>query len=107
MEEKIKNLFAQFSHLEKELSTLPPQNKEYQKLVKEYSRLKDIMPAVRKYAQLIDEEKSTRPLLKEENQEIVRMAREELSGLGLKKESLEKELKAFFLQGKIDDRDVI
>ncbi|HLD29564.1 MAG TPA: hypothetical protein VJC03_04430, partial [bacterium] len=73
MEEKIRNLFLLLSELENKITSLPPQEKEYQKLVREYSRLKEIVPLAQKYILLIEEEKSTSPLLREENQEIVRM----------------------------------
>lgn len=85
------------------------QQKEYQKLMKEFSELEGLITSYRRYKQVVSQLHESRGLLNDEDDEDMRdMAKQEISSLEDELENLEKELKVYLLpKDPNDDKDVI
>lgn len=85
------------------------QQKEYQKLMKEYSELEDLVKAYRRYKQVVSELHENRGLLNEEDDEDMRsMIKQDIANLETEHENLEQELKVHLLpKDPNDSKDVI
>ncbi len=77
--------------------------KRYVKLNKEYRELEDIVGAGKEYKNLLENIDSARAMLKEDDEEMKAMAREELEGLEEERPKMEEEIKMLLLPGDPED----
>jgi peptide chain release factor 1 len=111
MFDKLEIVEQRFEKVQRDLQRpdIVSQQKEYQKLMKEFSELEDLVKAYRRYKQVVAQLHESRGLLNDEDDEDMRdMAKQEISSLEDELENLEKELKLFLLpKDPNDDRDII
>lgn len=77
--------------------------KRYVKLNKEYRELEDIVNVGKDYKNLLGNIESSRAMLKEDDEEMRAMAREELDGLEEERPKMEEEIKMLLLPGDPED----
>lgn len=77
--------------------------KRYVKLNKEYRELEDIVNVGKDYKNLLENIESSRAMLKEDDEEMRAMAREELDGLEEERPKMEEEIKMLLLPGDPED----
>ena len=95
--EKLKELYKRFIELERLLSDpkILAQIKEYRKLSKEFSEIKEAVNNFRLWKKLSEELKETEELAEGEDKEMATLARGELNKLKVRKEKIEAELTLF------------
>ena len=80
----------------------------YQKYIREHAELSKIVTVFRQYKQIVNDIEDSQELLKDGDQEIKDLARDEIAGLTVQKENLEAELKTLLLpKDPNDDKNVI
>ncbi len=111
MFEKLDSVEQRFEKVQRDLQRpdIVNQQKEYQKLMKEFSELEDLITTYRRYKLVNAQIQDSKKLLLEEKDEDMRdMAKDELSTLEVEIEGLENELKLYLLpKDPNDDRDII
>ena len=108
--QKVKDIILKYDTLEKELSSGNIESKSFAQKSKEYSTLKEIISAARKYLNFDDEKKGLEEILndKSNDNEIIKMAEKDLLEIRVKKEKYENDLKIFLLpKDKDDDKNAI
>lgn len=111
MFDKLDSVEQRFEKVQRDLQRpdIVNQQKEYQKLMKEFSELEGLIQTYRRYKLVKTQIHESKKLLLEEKDEDMRdMAKEELSLLEVEIENLEAELKIYLLpKDPNDDKDVI
>ena len=111
MFDKLDTVEQRFERVQRDLQRpdIVSQQKEYQKLMKEFAELEDLVKTYRRYKQVVSQLHENRGLLSEEDDEEMRdMTKQEIASLEDEQETLEKELKLFLLpKDPNDNRDVI
>ena len=108
--EKVKDIILRHDKLEKELSSGNINPKSYAEKSKEYSNLGTIITVAKEYVNFDIEKKDLEQILSDKNNEneIIEMAKKDLTDLDLKKFSYENKLKIFLLpKDKDDDKNAI
>ena len=108
--EKVKDIILRHDKLEKELSSGNINPKSYAEKSKEYSNLGTIITVAKEYINFDIEKKDLEQILSDKNNEneIIEMAKKDLTDLDLKKNSYENKLKIFLLpKDKDDDKNAI
>ncbi len=103
--EKMESLRMRFEEIG-EMITDPEvisDQKRYVKLNKEYRELEDIVNAGKEYKNLLDNIETARAMLKENDEEMRAMAREELDALEEERPKKEEEIKMLLLPGDPED----
>ena len=102
---KVKEIIVKYNNLEKELSTGKIEPKLFAKKSKEYSDLNNIIKIAKEYLNFEDEKKDLEQILKDKNndEEMIEMAKKDLSEIDKKKPSYENKLKIFLLPKDEDD----
>ena len=102
---KVKNIVLKHDSLEKELTLGNIEPKLFAKKSKEYSDLGEIISAAKEYINFESEKKDLEQILKDKNNdvEIIEMAKKDLDDLNQKKENNENKLKIFLLPKDEDD----
>lgn len=107
---KLKEIETRFEGLEKELARpeIIRDQKTYQKLMKEHANLLPIVQTSRDYRSLQEEIESNRSLLDDPDQEIKKLAREEIEGLKSRMAALEESLKVLLIpKDPYDEKNII
>lgn len=107
---KVKEIEDRYGELEGHLSSphVIRDQKTYQKYAKEHSMLTPIITTYRKYESVREEIESNRSLLADPDQEMRRLAREEIDSLTLNLEKLGENLKALLLpKDPNDDKNIL
>lgn len=107
---KLNDIETRFEGLERELTQpeIIRDQKKYQKLMKEHANLLPIVQVSREYRSLQEEIESNRSLLDDPDQEIRKLAREEIEGLKSRMAALEENLKVLLLpKDPNDEKNVI
>ncbi|MBW2608838.1 MAG: peptide chain release factor 1 [Deltaproteobacteria bacterium] len=110
MFEKIKEIEVHFEQLERDLSRpeVIQDQKTYQRYSKEHSLLSPIINTFRECNSVQEEIENNRPLLEDPDQEIRRLAREEIDSLESDLSKLEKDLKLLLLpKDPNDEKNII
>ena len=102
---KVKEIIVKYNNLEKELSTGKIEPKLFAKKSKEYSDLNNIIKIAKEYLNFEDEKKDLEQIIKDKNndEEMIEMAKKDLSEIDKKKPSYENKLKIFLLPKDEDD----
>ena len=103
--EKVKDIILKHDKLESELSSSNINPKSFAEKSKEYSNLGTIISIARDYVNFGTEKKDLEQILSDKNNdiEIIEMAKKDLSDLELKKNKYESKLKIFLLPKDEDD----
>ena len=103
--QKVKDIITKHDDLEKELSSGNIDSKNFAKKSKEYSDLGNIISIAREYVNFESETKDLEQILKEKNNdaEMIEMAKKDLNEIQFKKPSYENKLKIFLLPRDEDD----
>ena len=103
--QKVKNIIEKHNDLEKELSSGSIEPKLFAKKSKEYSNLGNIIHVAKKYINFDNEKKDLEQILKDKNNDIemIEMAKKDLDEIETKKNKYENELKIFLLPKDEDD----
>ncbi len=103
--QKVKNIIEKHNSLEKELSSGNVEPKLFAKKSKEYSNLKNIIEVAKEYVNFNNEKNDLEQILKDKNNdaEMIEMAKKDLSEMEFKKERYENQLKIFLLPKDEDD----
>ena len=103
--EKVKDIILKHDKLESELSSSNINPKSFAEKSKEYSNLGTIISIARDYVNFGTEKKDLEQILSDKNNdiEIIEMAKKDLSDLELKKNKYENKLKIFLLPKDEDD----
>ena len=103
--QKVKNIIEKHNSLEKELSSGNIEPKLFAKKSKEYSNLKNIIEVAKEYINFNNEKNDLEQILKDKNNdaEMIEMAKKDLSEMEFKKERYENQLKIFLLPKDEDD----
>ena len=103
--QKVKNIIEKHNSLEKELSSGNIEPKLFAKKSKEYSNLKNIIEVAKEYVNFNNEKNDLEQILKDKNNdaEMIEMAKKDLSEMEFKKERYENQLKIFLLPKDEDD----
>ncbi len=103
--EKVKDIILKHDKLESELSSSNINPKSFAEKSKEYSNLGTIISIARDYVNFETEKKDLEQILSDKNNdiEIIEMAKKDLSDLELKKNKYESKLKIFLLPKDEDD----
>ncbi len=103
--QKVKDIITKHDDLEKELSSGNIDSKNFAKKSKEYSDLGNIISIAREYVNFESETKDLEQILKEKNNdaEMIEMAKKDLNEIQSKKPSYENKLKIFLLPRDEDD----
>ncbi len=103
--QKVKNIIEKHNSLEKELSSGNIEPKLFAKKSKEYSNLKNIIEVAKEYVNFKNEKNDLEQILKDKNNdaEMIEMAKKDLSEMEFKKERYENQLKIFLLPKDEDD----
>jgi len=110
MFEKLKGVEKRFSEVEKLLSDpdIVKNQEAYQKYVREHAELSKVVTVFRTYKKTLEDLDESRELLADGDPDIKDLAREEISSLNNKKESLEEELKKLLVpKDPNDEKNVI
>ena len=108
--EKVKEIVTKHDNLEKELASGKIDTKLFAKKSKEYSNLGSIISCARDFLKFDSEVKDLQQIIedKDNENEIVEMAKKDLDDLKLKKQDYENKLKIFLLpKDEDDDKDAI
>ena len=102
---KVKEIIVKYNNLEKELSAGKIEPKLFAKKSKEYSDLNNIIKIAKEYLNFEDEKKDLEQIIKDKNndEEMIEMAKKDLSEIDKKKPSYENKLKIFLLPKDEDD----
>ena len=103
--QKVKEIISKHKNLEKELSSGKIEPKLFAKKSKEYSNLESIISTAKEYLNFDNEKKGLEQILQDKNNdsEIIEMAKKDLSELESKKTIFENKLKIFLLPKDEDD----
>ena len=103
--DKVRDIISKHELLEKELSSNKVDKKNFAKKSKEYSDLGNIISIAREYVNFESETKDLEQILKEKNNdaEMIEMAKKDLNEIQSKKPSYENKLKIFLLPRDEDD----
>ncbi len=103
--QKVKDIILKHSKLEQELSTGSVDSKLFAKKSKEYSDLGNIIKVARDYVNYDKDKKDLEQILKDKNNdsEMIEMARKDLNEIEQKKQTNENRLKIFLLPKDEDD----
>jgi len=103
--QKVKDIIEKHDNLEKELSSGNIDPKLFAKKSKEYSNLGNIIEVAKEYVNFDSEEKDLKQILQDKNNDndIIEMAKKDLNAMISKKESYENKLKIFLLPKDEDD----
>ena len=103
--QKVKDIISKHNDLEKELSSGKIEPKLFAKKSKEYSSLGNIISTAREYLNFENEKKGLEQILNDKNNdlEIIEMAKKDLSDMESKKNLFENKLKIFLLPKDEDD----
>ena len=103
--DKVKNIIKRYDLLEKELSSGKFDAKLFAKKSKEYSDLKNVIKPAKEYVDFEKNKKDLNNIIndKENDQEMIIMAKKELDTVEAKKSKYEKLLKIFLLPKDQDD----
>ncbi len=103
--QKVKDIIVRYDNLEKELSSGKVDTKLYAKKSKEYSNLGNIILIAREYVNFENEKKGLEQILDDKNNdsEMIEMAKRDLNEMEGKKVKYENELKIFLLPKDEDD----
>ncbi|MCD4719773.1 MAG: peptide chain release factor 1 [Desulfobacula sp.] len=110
MIEKLKGIEERFIKLEQLLSdpAVISDQKKYQEYLIEHGELNKIVPVFRDYEGLLEEHKEAKELLKDNDLEMRAMAKEEISGLDLKIETIKSQLNILLMpKDPRDDKNVL
>ncbi len=103
--QKVKDIVQKHNNLEKELSSGNIEPKLFAKKSKEYSNLGNIISIAKEYIHFESEKKDLEQILKDKNNdpEMIELAKKDLSEMESKKKKHENELKIFLLPKDEDD----
>ena len=103
--EKVKDIILKHNNLEKELSSGKIEPKMFAKKSKEYSNLGNIISTAKKYLNFEEEKRGLEQILNDKNNdiEIIEMAKKDLGEMENKKNLYENKLKIFLLPKDEDD----
>ena len=103
--QKVKDLINRYDSLEKELSSGNVEPKLFAKISKEYSNLGNIISTAREYINFENERRDLKHILEDKNNdtEIIEMAKKDLSEMDSKEKKHENKLKIFLLPKDEDD----
>ena len=103
--EKVKDIIIKHNDLEKELSSGKIEPKMFAKKSKEYSNLGSIISTAKKYLNFEEEKRGLEQILNDKNNdiEIIEMAKKDLGEMENKKNLYENKLKIFLLPKDEDD----
>ena len=103
--QKVKDLIDRYDSLEKELSSGNVEPKLFAKISKEYSNLGNIISTDREYINFENERRDLKHILEDKNNdtEIIEMAKKDLSEMDSKEKKHENKLKIFLLPKDEDD----
>jgi len=103
--QKVKDIISKHNNLEKELSTGKIEPKLFAKKSKEYSNLGDIISTAKEYLNFDNEKKDLEQILQDKNNdlEIIEMAKKDLMEMESRKLKFENKLKIFLLPRDEDD----
>ena len=103
--QKVKEIISKHKNLEKELSSGKIEPKLFAKKSKEYSNLESIISTAKEYLNFDNEKKGLEQILQDKNNdsEIIEMAKKDLSEMEEKKTIFENKLKIFLLPKDEDD----
>ena len=103
--QKVKDIITKHNDLEKELSSGKIEPKLYAKKSKEYSNLENIILTAKQYLNFDNEKKDLEQILHDKNNdvEMIEMAKKDLSEMENKKVKFENKLKIFLLPKDEDD----
>ncbi len=103
--QKVKDIITKHDNLESELSLGNIDPKLYAKKSKEYSDLRNIISIAKDYVNFENEKKDLELILKDKNNddEIIEMAKNDLKNMESKRSLQEKELKIYLLPKDVDD----
>ena len=103
--QKVKDIISKHNNLEKELSTGKIESKLFAKKSKEYSNLGDIISTAKEYLNFDNEKKDLEQILQDKNNdlEIIEMAKKDLMEMESRKLKFENKLKIFLLPKDEDD----
>tara|TARA_Y100000385_G_scaffold291882_1_gene373514 strand:- start:128 stop:1198 length:1071 start_codon:yes stop_codon:yes gene_type:complete len=110
MIEKLEEIHSRYLDIEEKLSdpTVASDMKQFTKLNKEYSSLREINQAYLSYRDILDNMESSKAMLNDSDQEMRDMAKEELTSLEASKKDLDEKLKVLLIPKDPDDaKDVI
>ena len=108
--QKVKEIVTKYENLEKELASGSIDPKSFAKKSKEYSNLGNIINVAKAYINFDNEKEGLEQILKDKqnDNEIIEMAKKDLNEMNLKKSNYENELKIFLLpKDKDDDKNAI
>ena len=108
--QKVKEIVTKYENLEKELASGSIDPKNFAKKSKEYSNLGNIINVAKAYINFDNEKEGLEQILKDKqnDNEIIEMAKKDLNEMSLKKSNYENELKIFLLpKDKDDDKNAI
>ena len=103
--QKVKDLIDRYDSLEKELSSGNVEPKLFAKISKEYSNLGNIISTAREYINFENERRDLKHILEDKNNdtEIIEMAKKDLSEMEYKEKKHQNKLKIFLLPKDEDD----
>ena len=103
--QKVKDIISKHTNLEKELSSGNTDSKLFAKKSKEYSDLGDIIEIAKEYINFEKDKKDLEQILKdkENDSEIIEMAKKDIIEMEKKKQNYENKLKIFLLPKDEDD----
>ena len=103
--QKVQEIITKYDILEKELSSGKVEPKQFAKKSKEYSNLGNIISIAKSYINFDNEKKDLEQILLDKNNdtEIIEMAKKDLNDIEVKKENYENKLKIFLLPKDEDD----
>ena len=103
--EKVKDIILKHNNLEKELSSGNIEPKMFAKKSKEYSNLGNIISTAKEYLNFEEEKRGLEQILNDKNNdiEIIEMAKKDLGEMENKKNLYENKLKIFLLPKDEDD----
>jgi peptide chain release factor 1 len=111
MFDKLDSVEQRFEKVQRDLQRpdIVSQQKEYQKLMKEFSDLQDLVVAYKRYKVVQKQiQESKKLILDEKDEDLKELAKEELQSLEIENEKLENELKLALLpKDPNDDKDII
>ena len=97
--QKVKDIISKHNDLEKELSSGKIEPKIFAKKSKEYSNLGSIISIAKQYLNFENEKKGLEQILNDKNNdvEMIEMAKKDLEGLKIKVQNYENKLKVYLL----------
>ena len=103
--QKVKDIISKHTNLEKELSSGNTDSKLFAKKSKEYSDLGDIIEIAKEYINFEKDKKDLEQILKDKDNdsEIIEMAKKDILEMEKKKQNYENKLKIFLLPKDEDD----